>query len=60
MISFLKKLWTGAGAPCPVCGKPLTLLHGKAKKDDCDWQCADCGLVYRTIHLMDEMNEKMP
>ena len=35
-------------------------LGRKAKKSDCDWQCRSCGKVYRTIHLLDELNEQMP
>ena len=57
--AFLKRLWRGEAAPCPVCGR-LELLHRMAKKSDCDWQCRACGKVYRTIHLLDELNEQMP
>ncbi|MBR0139552.1 MAG: hypothetical protein IJM17_04620 [Firmicutes bacterium] len=59
-VRFLKKLWTGEGADCPVCGGKLELLHRKAKKNVCDWQCPGCGRVFRTIHLLDELNETMP
>ncbi len=59
-VSFLKSLWRGEKTACPICGEPLELLHKKAKKNDCDWQCRRCGKVYRTIHLLDEINEQMP
>ena len=59
-MAFLKKLWNGEGAPCPICGSGLELLHKKAKKSDCDWKCASCDLVFRTIGLLDELNEKIP
>lgn len=56
--AFLKKLWKQEGAQCPICGSNLELLHKKAKKSDCDWQCGDCNKTYKTIHLLDEINEK--
>ena len=57
-LAFLKKLWKEEGAECPMCGHELELLHKKAKKDDCDWQCIHCNKVFRTIHLLDELNEE--
>ena len=60
VIAFLKSLWNEKPAPCPICGSGLTLLHKKAKKNSCDWQCVSCDRVFRTIDLMDEMNQKMP
>ncbi len=57
-LRFLKKLWREEEADCPVCGRILEPLHRKAKKDNCDWQCRNCGRIYRTIHLLDEINEK--
>ncbi len=59
-LTFLKRLWNNEKTDCPVCGNGLEPLHGKAKKSSCDWQCRQCGRIYRTIHLMDEMNEQMP
>ncbi|MBO7473326.1 MAG: hypothetical protein J6U00_04870 [Ruminococcus sp.] len=38
-IAFLKRLWNGESVPCSICGSDLELLHKKAKKSDCDWQC---------------------
>ncbi len=57
-VSFLKKLWREEGAQCPVCGNALELLHKKAKKSDCDWQCKMCDKAFKTIHLLDEINER--
>lgn len=59
-LRFLKRLWNGEPTGCPVCGNTLELLHRGAKKDNCDWQCKHCGKIYRTIHLLDELNEQMP
>ncbi|WP_019680007.1 hypothetical protein [Ruminococcus flavefaciens] len=58
MLTFLKKLWKGEGAPCPLCGSDLELLHKKAKKSDCDWQCRNCGKVIRTLDLLDRINQQ--
>ena len=55
--AFLKRLWRGEAADCPLCGRELELLHRKAKKSSCDWQCRACGMTFRTIHLLDELNE---
>lgn len=60
VLSFLKKLWNGNGAPCPVCGNALELLHKKAKKSDCDWQCRQCEKVIRTLDILDKLNQKLP
>ncbi len=59
-ICFLKKLWNREKVSCPICGHELELLHKKAKKNICDWQCRICGKTYKTIHLLDEVNERMP
>lgn len=59
-LSFLKKLWREEPAGCPVCGCTLEILHQKAKKDTCDWQCRSCGKTYKTMHLLDEINTQMP
>ena len=59
-LVFLKRLWRGQAVPCPLCGIELELLHKKAKKSDCDWQCRRCGKVFRTIALLDELNEQLP
>ena len=59
-LSFLKKLWRQEKATCPICGCELELLHKKAKKNPCDWQCMNCNKTFKTIHLLDEINEQMP
>ena len=59
VLAFLKKLWKGEGAPCPLCGSDLELLHKKAKKSDCDWQCRNCGKVIRTLDLLDRINQQI-
>ncbi len=60
VLVFLKKLWNEEGADCPVCGETLEMLHKKAKKSDCDWQCRNCDRVFRTIDLLTELNRDMP
>lgn len=57
---ILKKLWKEEKVSCPICGETLELLHKKAKKDDCDWQCKHCDKAFKTIYLLDELNEEMP
>jgi tRNA(Ile2) C34 agmatinyltransferase TiaS len=59
-MAFLKKLWQQEKTECPICGEKLELLHKKAKKSDCDWQCRNCNKIYRTMHLLNEINEQMP
>ena len=44
-IKFLKKLWNQECVECPICGSRLELLHKKAKKSDCDWQCKNCDKI---------------
>jgi len=60
VLAFLKKLWNGNSAPCPVCGNALELLHNKAKKSDCDWQCRQCGKIIKTLDILNELNQKLP
>ncbi|MBR6477879.1 MAG: hypothetical protein IKS85_05465 [Lachnospiraceae bacterium] len=60
VLAFLKKLWKEEKVNCPMCGEPLELLHKKAKKDNCDWQCKRCNKVFRAIHLLEEVNREMP
>lgn len=58
-VVFLKRLWTGQGAVCPVCGQSeLTYLHKKAKKSSTEWICPSCGEIYRTIRILRELNEE--
>ncbi len=58
-VGFLKKLWNGEETVCPICGTVLISLHKKAKKDSSDWQCKNCDKSYRTMYLLDEINEQM-
>ncbi|MBP3271352.1 MAG: hypothetical protein J6M17_03880 [Ruminococcus sp.] len=57
-LGFLKRLWNEMETPCPICGSELELLHKGAKKDNCDWQCRECSKTFRTMHLLDEINER--
>ena len=59
-ISFLKRLWNSERTPCPICGKELEILHKKAKKSNCDWQCKSCEKTFKTLALLNELNEQMP
>lgn len=59
VIRFLKKLWNLEKTNCPICGNELELLHKKAKKSNCDWQCKQCNKTFKTIYLLDELNEQM-
>lgn len=56
-LTFLKRLWHEQPTPCPRCGATLTFMHQKAKKSNCDWKCPDCGAVYKTIRILDGLNE---
>ena len=60
VLSFLKKLWNDDKVKCPICDNDLELLHKKAKKDNCDWQCKTCNKTFKTLYLLDELNEQMP
>lgn len=56
VLRFLKSLWNQEKTNCPMCGNELELLHKKAKKSNCDWQCKVCNKAFKTIHLLDELN----
>ena len=60
VLLFLKRLWKQEPTPCPFCGRELELLHKKAKKSTSDWQCRDCDKVFKTLYLLDELNQQMP
>lgn len=60
VIRFLKRLWNQEKTNCPICSRELELLHKKAKKSNCDWQCKSCDKSFKTLYLLDELNEKMP
>ena len=58
VITFLKRLWNYEKTPCPMCNSELTLLHQKAKKSNCDWQCKHCDKTFKTLHLLEELNDR--
>lgn len=60
ILLFLKKLWNEEETNCPICGNKLEILHKKAKKSDLDWQCKNCNKIYKTLYLLDELNEQIP
>lgn len=45
---------------CPICKGDLELLHKKAKKDNSDWQCRNCNKIFKSLYLLDELNEQLP
>ena len=53
VISFMKKLWNKEKVDCLICGSHLEILHKKAKRDNCDWQCKTCDKIYKTLYLLD-------
>ena len=57
-LCFLKILWNQEKTNCPMCGNELELLHKKAKKSNCDWQCKVCNKTFKTIQLLEELNEQ--
>ncbi len=59
ILLFLKKLWNNEDTDCPICGNKLEILHKKAKRNYCDWQCKKCNKVFKTIYLLDELNGEM-
>ena len=59
-LTFLKQLWQQKPTACPLCGTPLRLLHPKAKKSADDWQCPRCDKTFRTLHLLYELNDRLP
>ena len=59
-IAFLKKLWNSERTLCPICGNELEILHKKTKKSNCDWQCKSCDKTFKTLSLLNELNEQMP
>ncbi len=57
VIHFLKQLWNEEPTSCPNCGETLEHMHKKAKKSNCDWKCPNRNIVYKTIHILDELNK---
>lgn len=58
VVIFLKSLWTSKPKPCPKCGGKMDFLHKKIKKSNCDWKCLACGKIYRTINILNSLNER--
>ena len=58
-LTFLRRLWRQEKVACLICGNEFELLHKKANKSDCDWQCKNCNKTYKTMYLLDEINEQM-
>lgn len=58
VIRFLKSLWTEQPADCPKCGGKLDYMHKKAKKSNCDWKCTNCNKIYKTINILNKLNDK--
>ncbi len=57
-LVFLKSLWDEDPLPCPLCGGALVFLHKKAKKSNCDCNCLGCGYTYKTMDILNRLNEK--
>lgn len=58
VVSFIKRLLCEQPTPCPKCGAELTFLHQKAKKSNCDYKCPQYKAVYKSIRILDSLNEK--
>ena len=56
VVKFLKSLWNEAPQLCPLCNGTLDFLHKKAKKNNCDWVCTNCGERYDTIKILNQLN----
>lgn len=57
VVKFLKSLWNETPQACPLCSGALDFLHKKAKKNNCDWVCTNCGERYDTIKILNQLNE---
>ena len=58
VLRFLKRLWNEEQTECPICGNRLELLHKGARKNNCDWQCRHCDKTFKTLYLLDELNDR--
>ncbi len=56
-IKFLKSLWNETPQLCPLCNGTLDFFHKKAKKNNCDWVCTNCGERYDTIKILNQLNK---
>ena len=58
-VKLLKRLLLSEPAMCPKCCKAeLVNLHKKAKKSNTEWKCPACGEIYRTVHMLKELQDK--
>ena len=57
-VAFLKSLWREDPQPCPCCGGKLDFMHKKAKKNNSNWKCTQCGKVYKAMNILDKLNEQ--
>lgn len=57
-LAFLKRLWREQPAACPKCGETLEFMHKKAKKSNCEWKCPKCDTIYKTLRILDRLNER--
>lgn len=57
-VKFLKSLWNETPQLFPICNGILDFLHKKAKKNNCDWICTNCGERYDTIKILNQLNEE--
>ncbi len=57
-VKFLKSLWAEKPQPCPLCGGELDFLHKKAKKSNSNWECTNCGKLYKAINILAELPDK--
>ena len=60
-LAFLKGLWAERETLCPKCrSAALVFLHRGAKKSNTEWRCPGCGEIFRTIHMLYELNDTYP
>lgn len=53
--ALLKKLWNGDMVLCPKCNKDYLVSLHKKKKDNNDFKCTNCGEIYRTIGIFNNL-----
>lgn len=56
-VKFLKSLWNETPQLCPLCNGTLDYLHKKAKKNNNDWVCINCGERYDAIRILNQLND---
>lgn len=58
VVIFLKSLWSEKPLSCPLCNGKLDYMHKKAKKSNSNWQCTDCGKIYKAVNIFSELPDK--